>query len=197
MVNYCLFGQRQFAGRFQVRVIRPVLDFVVEQINENGEQQEINEREQNQRRENDIRLHDGGQTFRRPQHAINNPRLPSDFRREPAELIGDFRADHGENQNPQQPAPFVQRAVAEIQKSERRDGNQREANAHHAVEKLERRLHRRPVFRLEFVQPGDGRVKIIVRQKTQHVRRLRGRPPFRFFRPPSRASVSGALEVVW
>jgi hypothetical protein len=58
-------GQRQFAGRDQIIVVRAVLDFVVEQVNENGEQQKINEREQNQRREDDVRLHHGGQTFGR------------------------------------------------------------------------------------------------------------------------------------
>jgi hypothetical protein len=114
MVNYFVFRQCQLASRFQIRVIRPVLDFVVEQVNENGEQQKINEREQYQRRENDIRLQDGRQTLRRPQHAINKPRLPPDFRREPAELIGNLRAEHGKNQNPQQPAPLMQRAIAEI-----------------------------------------------------------------------------------
>ena len=44
-------------------LIRPVLDFVVEQINENREQQKINEREQNQRREHHVRLHHGGQAL--------------------------------------------------------------------------------------------------------------------------------------
>ena len=91
-----------------------MLDFVVEQINENGEQQEINEREQNQRREDDVRLHNFRKAFGRPHQAINNPRLASDLGGEPAELVGDFRAEHGENQEPEQPAAFVQRAVAEI-----------------------------------------------------------------------------------
>ena len=102
------FGQSQFAGGNQIRVVRAVLDFVVEQINENGEQQKINEREQNQRGENGVGLDHGGQALRRAHQAIDNPRLAAHFGGEPAELIGDLRAEHGENQQPQQPAPFVQ-----------------------------------------------------------------------------------------
>ena len=44
-------GIRQFARGFQIRFIRPMLDFVVQEINKHREQQQINEHEQNQRAE--------------------------------------------------------------------------------------------------------------------------------------------------
>ena len=100
-----------------------------------------------------VALHDGRQARRRAHQAIDNPRLPADFGGEPAELVGDLRAEHGEHENPQQPAPFMQRAVAEIQKSQRRNRDHREADAHHAVKKQERRFDRRTVFAAER-RPG-------------------------------------------
>src|ERR1039458_5613126 len=48
VVESILGWQRQLSRRRQVRVIRAVLDFVVEQVDENRKQQKINEREQDQ-----------------------------------------------------------------------------------------------------------------------------------------------------
>ena len=103
---------------------------------------------------------------------INNPRLASDLGGEPAELVGDLRAEHGENQNPQQPAPFVQRAVAEIKKSQRGNGNHRKANGHHAVEKQERRRDRRTVLRGKSIQSRDHPARVMVHQPAQQTRPL-------------------------
>jgi hypothetical protein len=54
------FGQRELAGGDQVFVVRTVLDFIVQQVNKNGEQQKINECEQNQGGKNCVGLDYGG-----------------------------------------------------------------------------------------------------------------------------------------
>ena len=133
---------------------------------------------------------------RRAHQMINNPRLASDFGGEPAELVGDLRAEHGEHQNPQQPAPFVQRAVAEIKKSQGRDGNHGEADAHHAVEKQERRRDRRTVFRGEIIQADDQSLLVSWYAKKLNIPGIGCPRLFRFCSSTQPTSVSGALEVV-
>ena len=112
------FRQRQFAGRNQIRIVRAMLDFVVEQINKDGEQQEVNGAEQKNRGQNRVGLDHGGQTFRRAQQALHNPRLAPHLGGEPARLIGDLRAEHREHQQPEQPALLKQRPAPEIKKAE-------------------------------------------------------------------------------
>ena len=99
--------QRQLAGGDQIIFVRPVLDFIIEQVDEHGEQQKIDEREHDQRREDDVCLHHFGKAFGRAHDSINEPRLTSDFRREPSKLVGELRAEDRKDENPEHPAFLI------------------------------------------------------------------------------------------
>jgi len=63
------FWQRQLAGGMQVGVIRPVLDFVVKQINEHRKEQQVHHAEQHNGRQTAFAL----TTAERPSGVRSNP----------------------------------------------------------------------------------------------------------------------------
>ena len=145
-VHTSSFGQRQLPARLQVRVVRAVLDLVVEQIDEHREEQQVDEAEEDDRGQHRVGLDHRGQPFRRAQQAIDDPRLAPDLGGEPAGLVGDLRPEHREHQQPQQPALLEQRPAPEVKEAQPGHGNHPEADRHHDVIELERDIHRRPVF---------------------------------------------------
>jgi hypothetical protein len=60
-------------------VIGTKLDFLIEEKNEEGEEKQINDREQNERSQHGIRLDGLGKGIRGPQQPVNNPWLTPHF----------------------------------------------------------------------------------------------------------------------
>ena len=151
-----------------------MLDFVVEQIDEHGEEQQVEDREQDQRRQDGFRLDDRGQARRRAHQTIDNPRLPTHLGGEPTALVGELRAEHGQHQQPEHPAPFEERSVPEVEEAQRGHRNHAEADGDHRVVKLEGEVHRGTILGLEFAQAEHRFARIAMRQPAQHAR---GWPP--------------------
>ena len=151
-----LFGEEVFGinarrlGMVSRIIIRAVLDFIVEQVNEGDEEKDVNQAEENDGKDDLIGLHSPREAIRCHQEIIDDPGLATEFGREPSRLIGYLRAENGKYQQPEE-CPDGREIRAEEQsfpkQDQRQKGDAEERRAHddHDMVELEGDSHHRPV----------------------------------------------------
>ena len=203
------------AGRPGLRAASARQDLLREQVDHRHGEEDVDDREQPERRR---LVGEGGDRVGRAHQPAHDPRLPPPLGDQPARPRGDEpeRAQHDERQ---QPAPPVRQAAAGA-------GRPRRSRARPAPSRVPaptitwnaraHRQHRRPVLARQRVQPGHGRVEVAERQERQAAgigdarratRRSRGRgcrrraaPPGRpcgGAPPPRRASAAARPRGAW
>ena len=81
-----------------------MLDLLVEEVEEEDQEQQVDQAEEDQRgQHHSARRRPREMPVGGAQEPVDDPGLAPDLGREPAELVGDLRPEHREDEDPEQP----------------------------------------------------------------------------------------------